>query len=61
MISTFPFLAEAIFSIVSWFVAIVTDDLRHIRLRLVFEVALSFVLLKELLQVFLGLALSFRT
>ena len=50
MISTFSFPAEAIFSIVSWLIVIVADDLRHIKLWLVFEVALSFVLSKELLS-----------
>ena len=50
IISTFSFPAEAIFSIVTWLVAIVADDLQHIRLWLAFEVSISFILLKELLS-----------
>ena len=50
MVSTFSFPTKTIFSIVSWLVAIVANDLWHIRLHLVFEVSLSFVLPKELLS-----------
>ena len=42
MISTFPFSAEAIFQVVSWFVAGIADDLQHVKLWLL--IVLSFVL-----------------
>ena len=48
MISTFPFSVEAIFRIVSWFVAGIADDLRQVRLWLLD--ALSFVLPGKLLS-----------